>query len=139
MDVHGQPKPDTDAQALVGKQAPALDEKAVLPPLQRPLPRRLRHFVIEPQLRFGSGRGGTVTELEVVCSDRPGILSQLASAFVACEINIHDAMIATFGERVEDTFLVTDRDHGLLDAESQARLEAAIRGKLSDGQSGKAN
>jgi [protein-PII] uridylyltransferase len=90
----------------------------------------LRHFVIEPQVRFGTGRGDTVTELEVVCSDRPGILSQLAAALVACEISIHDAMIATFGERVEDTFLVTDREHRLLDETQQQALAAAIREKL---------
>jgi [protein-PII] uridylyltransferase len=130
MDSHGRPMPESDAQVLAEKLCPVLEGKRVLAPLQRPLPRRLRHFVIEPQVRFGTGRGDTVTELEVVCSDRPGILSQLAAALVACEISIHDAMIATFGERVEDTFLVTDREHRLLDETQQQALAAAIREKL---------
>jgi [protein-PII] uridylyltransferase len=51
---------------------------------------------------------------------------------VACEINIHDAMIATFGERVEDTFLITDSAQGLLDERQQQQLAAAIREKLED-------
>ncbi len=45
---------------------------------------------------------------------------------LSCEIRIHDAMIATFGDRAEDTFLLTGRDGSLLDAEQQARLEQAI-------------
>jgi [protein-PII] uridylyltransferase len=132
MDAHGRPMPESDGQVLTEKLGFVLDGKQVLAPLQRPLPRRLRHFVIEPQLHFDTGRGGTVTELEVICSDRPGILSQLAAALVACEINIHDAMIATFGERVEDTFLITDSAQGLLDERQQQQLAAAIREKLED-------
>ncbi len=49
---------------------------------------------------------------------------------VDCGVRIHDAMIATFGERVEDTFLVSGADGELLDEEQRGRLVDAIRRHL---------
>ena len=46
---------------------------------------------------------------------------------VACEIRIHDAMIATLGDRVEDTFLLTDADNQLLDDEAKTTLVDAMK------------
>ncbi|NIM70419.1 MAG: [protein-PII] uridylyltransferase [Xanthomonadales bacterium] len=126
MDARSRPLSPEDAadlqQRLVGK----LGRQTVPRPVRRKLPRRLRPFVSAPEIRFTTARRGTVTSMEIECTDRPGLLSQLAAAMLSCEIRIHDAMIATFGDRAEDTFLLTGRDGSLLDAEQQARLEQAI-------------
>ena len=80
-----------------------------------------------PEIQFREARGGRVTELELGCTDQPGLLSKLSAALRKSEVNIHDAMIATLGDRVEDTFYLTCRDNQPLDAEARESLAAAIR------------
>ena len=48
-------------------------------------------------------------------------------------IQVHDARIATFGEKVEDTFLVSDSEHRPLSEAAQESLAAAIRESIEQG------
>ncbi len=130
MDAHGKPLNEQDGQHLVARLEALLGAKQRVEPVRRAMPRRLRPFVSPPKIRFDTARGGTVTSLDLECTDRPGLLSQLAGAMVACGIRIHDAKIATFGDRAEDTFLVTDRSNRLLSRELQAELVAEIHRRL---------
>jgi [protein-PII] uridylyltransferase len=45
-------------------------------------------------------------------------------------VRVHDARIATFGERVEDFFLITDRHDAPLDIAQQDRLLHALLERL---------
>ncbi|KAA9133559.1 [protein-PII] uridylyltransferase [Marinihelvus fidelis] len=130
MDRHGNPLNDIDSSVLARRLRAELDARNKLAPVMRPLPRRLRPFVAAPTLHFRTARDGAVTEMEIECSDRPGLLSQLSAALAASEVRIHDAMIATFGDRVEDTFLVTDRADKPLDETLQKRLADEIHRRL---------
>ena len=68
------------------------------------------------------------TRLALVCADRPGLLAGVAQVFRARGIRVHDARIATFGERVEDFFLITDEsNHALAPPQRQALGEALAR------------
>jgi [protein-PII] uridylyltransferase len=131
MDANDGPLNENDARKLRQRLESQLAGQTVPRPVRRKLPRRLRPFTSAPEIRFSTARGGTVSSVQVHCSDRPGLLSQLAAAMVDCGIRIHDAMIATFGDRVEDTFLVSDRHDRLLDEDLQAELAAAINRHLS--------
>ena len=64
------------------------------------------------------------------CSDRPGLLSRVAAAIYQQGVQVHNARIATFGEIVEDTFLISDPDHQPLSPEAQEALGAAIQDSL---------
>ncbi len=130
MDRHGQPLNRNDRRAVAQRLEALLAAREVVEPVRRRLPRRLRPFVTAPVVQFGTGRGGSVTSMEVTCTDRPGLLSQLAAAMVSCGVRIHDAMIATLGDRVEDTFLVSDQHDQPLDGALQERLKAAILQRL---------
>ena len=110
-----------------------LDRREAAQPVRRKLPRRLRPFVSTPEVHFSTARGGTVTAVEVHCTDRPGLLSQLAAAMVECDLRIHDAMVATFGDRVEDTFLVSDREDRPLNEARRTQLIETIRKHLDEG------
>ena len=46
--------------------------------------------------------------MEVIATDRPGILSQIVSTMRFCGVQLQNAKVATFGERVEDIFYITD-------------------------------
>ena len=91
---------------------------------RRSLPRRLRHFQRPPQIEFVDVDG--VTQLALVCSDRPGLLAEVAQALREARVRVHDARIATFGERVEDFFLLTDE----ADAVLCERIRGALRTRL---------
>ena len=73
--------------------------------------RKLRHFSVPTQISFSDDptKGGTV--MEVVTTDRPGVLSRIAGAMRFCGVRLHNARIATFGERVEDIFYLTDSNN----------------------------
>jgi [protein-PII] uridylyltransferase len=90
------------------------------------MPRRLRHFTSKPRIRFSKDpdRAGTVLRLE--CNDQPGLLSRIASAIFKQGIQVHNARIATFGERVEDTFLISDSRHRPLTRKAQNALSQTL-------------
>ncbi|MES7472766.1 ACT domain-containing protein, partial [Cutibacterium acnes] len=65
--------------------------------------------------------------MSLVCTDRPGLLADVAQTLRAQGLRVHDARIATFGERAEDVFQITDRaDRALDPAQQQALREALI-------------
>lgn len=72
-----------------------------------------------------------ISTLELYTSDRPGLLSVVADVFSEHQVDLHDARITTFGERVEDIFFITHAGAALEDARAsalcvaiQARVEA---------------
>ena len=132
MDANGKPLHRHDGEVLAQRLNRLLREKRVQEPVQRKLPRRLRPFVSAPVIRFSTARRGSVTAMEVECTDRPGLLSQLAAAMVGCGVRLHDAMIATMGDRAEDTFLISDPDDRPLAEDLQQRLAATIRRRLDE-------
>jgi [protein-PII] uridylyltransferase len=95
----------------------------------RALPRSLRHFQIAPRVTFAAA-DGTRTQLALVCSDRPGLLADVAKVFRECGVRVHDARIATFGERVEDFFLLSDEHDRALDEATCAALREALLQRL---------
>jgi [protein-PII] uridylyltransferase len=124
---------EDDAAELVARlEAATLTDKA-RPMVRRAMPRRLKHFISDPKIRFEPDPEGLGTLLELECNDRPGLLSRVAAAMVKENVQVHDARIATFGERVEDTFLVSDSGHRPLAAAAQESLADAIRNYLEQG------
>ena len=56
--------------------------------------------------------------------------SRVAAAIHAQGVQVHNARIATFGEKVEDTFLLSNADHQPLDDKARAALEENIENYL---------
>ncbi len=73
----------------------------------RPIPRQLKHFQIPANVYIYPAPNKPWTILEVVATDQPGLLSQLAKVIFACNVSLLNAKIATLGERVEDIFFVS--------------------------------
>ncbi len=132
MDQHDHVLSETDAAELIARLNVAATAKTVRPLVKRAIPRRLRHFISDPQIRFEPDpeQVGTIMELE--CNDRPGLLSRIAAAMVKEGVQVHDARIATFGERVEDTFVVSDAQGRHLEQAAQESLAAGIKKYLQE-------
>ncbi|MEZ5460834.1 [protein-PII] uridylyltransferase [Dokdonella sp.] len=101
-------------------------------PVRRALPRTLRHFHIIPRIVFSIVAGRT--RLGLVCTDRPGLLASVAQTFRSLSVRVHDARIATFGERVEDFFRISDENDEQLDEAAQESLRAALLQQLDINQ-----
>jgi [protein-PII] uridylyltransferase len=78
--------------------------------MNRRTPRVLKHFPTQTQVLFSEDEVNGRTVMELITSDRPGLLSRVGQAFVECGIQLQNAKIATIGARAEDMFFITDRD-----------------------------
>jgi len=109
---------------LAGGTAPAIA------PLGRM--RKHRHFSFTPSVQFARDDKRSRTVMEVIAVDRPGLLSEIGSAMEQCGVNLIDARIATFGERAEDYFYITDRRRRpFSDAAAQEHLRHLIVAALT--------
>ncbi|HQQ59398.1 MAG TPA: HD domain-containing protein, partial [Thermomonas sp.] len=105
------------AHALVGDVGRML-------PARRSQPRHLKHFKVAPQLDFIDLAGGT--RIGLVCTDRPGLLADIARVLREQHLRVHDARIATFGARAEDLLLVSDEHNHPLSPERCDALRIAL-------------
>ena len=122
MDSNAQSLNDIDSERLETRLCRVLADAKIPKPISRRLPRRLRPFKITPQIHFSAAQGGERTLMDLTCSDRPGLLSDFSTAFVTCGIRVHDAKITTMGDRVEDAFILSDKQNQPLDRDTRARL-----------------
>ena len=99
-----------------------------LQPARRSQPRHLRHFRIAPQLDFAEIAGGT--RIGLVCNDRPGLLADIARVLREQRLRVHDARIATFGERAEDLLLLSDEHDNPLQPPQRDALRDALLAAL---------
>ena len=92
------------------------------------LSRQVRNFPITPEVHIRPTEKGDQHLLSVTAADRPGLLFTVASILAGHNINIHTAKIATLGERVEDTFLVSGAE--LAKTATLLRLETELLEQL---------
>ena len=103
----------------------ALADPDSVRPVRRALPRQLRHFRIPAQIEFVPAP--PFSRMTLIASDRPGLLADVALVLRDQHLRVHDARIATFGERVEDFFVISDaNDHALDEIAQQALREALV-------------
>ena len=88
-----------------------LPKQSIYPSQHNPR-RQLRSFPIITRITFEEDSLRNCTIIEVVCSDRLGLLSRVGWALTACQGSLQNAKIATFGERVDDVFYVVDERSG---------------------------
>ena len=123
-----QPATPARAEELQQRLGRALAQTVPVHPVRRSTSRQLKHFQMTPRVGFHAAGGRT--QLALVCTDRPGLLAAVAQAMVEAQVRVHVARIATFGERVEDFFQLTDRHDAPLDESQQERLRQALLARL---------
>lgn len=86
------------------------------PPMEAPPPvrlsRQVKHFPIDPEVLIRPDERGNQYIMSIAAADRPGLLYAVARILNRHGIFIRSAKIATLGERVEDTFLISGRELG---------------------------
>ncbi|MBL1275453.1 MAG: [protein-PII] uridylyltransferase [Ectothiorhodospiraceae bacterium] len=94
------------------------------------LTRQQKHFPIATKILFREDGKNNRTCMEVITSDRPGLLAQISRGLMECSVLLQSAKIATFGERVEDIFLVTTLKKQSLQNKDETCLRATITDML---------
>lgn len=85
-------------------------------------------------MTFDNDGSDIYTIIEVDTRDRPGLLYDLARTLAASNVYIANAVIATYGEQVVDTFYVKDMFGLKYYTESKQKfLEAKLRTAIAEG------
>ena len=105
----------------------ALKDPEHIKPAKHLLPRQLKHFKTATRIEFSQQTESDRTVMSIVCADRPGLLADIAYVLLQKKIRVHDARIATFGERAEDIFVLSDRnDHAITNDSSLHAIRTAL-------------
>ncbi|WP_374041594.1 [protein-PII] uridylyltransferase [Ruegeria sp. YS9] len=96
--------------------------------------KRERAFNVPTHITFDNDGSEIYTIIEVDTRDRPGLLFDLTRTLAAANVYIANAVIATYGEQVVDTFYVKDMFGLKYHSESKQRgLEAKLRKAITEG------
>jgi [protein-PII] uridylyltransferase len=99
--------------------------------------RRPKAFTIPPHVTVSNGLSNKFTVIEVECLDRTGLLADIAAVLSDLSLDIHSARITTFGEKIIDSFYVTDLVGAKITSDNRqsnivARLKAVLAGQQDD-------
>ena len=89
-------------------------------------PRHLRVFPKRAEVNFTTNGTKRYTGVLLTTMDYPGLLSGVARVFQMQNIILHHAKITTLGEKVEDTFFVTDKKGRPLESNKKRALSQAL-------------
>jgi [protein-PII] uridylyltransferase len=127
-----EPVSELRARELQERLEATLVQNVDVGPGRRSMSRQQRHFQMVPRIKFRSVAGRT--QMALVATDRPGLLAAVAQVLNQVGVRVHDARIATFGERVEDFFLLTDRHDAPLTGEHQQELLRVLQVRIGPAQ-----
>ncbi|MCF6263241.1 MAG: [protein-PII] uridylyltransferase [Xanthomonadales bacterium] len=123
---------ERDAERLQGYLHTALHKRQWIPQPKQKQPSKFRYFDDQPEVFFEKLEDQNLTRLELACLDQPGLLAHLSALFTEQNLILEDARIATFGHRVEDSFLLRNADNQALNQQQQNTLQQAINQLLAE-------
>ncbi|NEP60066.1 MAG: [protein-PII] uridylyltransferase [Symploca sp. SIO2G7] len=127
QDAQHLPLNASDAARLEQEMMEKLVHRNFEPLVARALPRRVRTFINPSEIRLDNDATGSKTRLEIASTDRPGLLSLIARALFEVDVRLLDARIVTFGQRVDDIFVLESRNGECLSVEQRCKLEQRLR------------
>ncbi len=95
--------------------------------------RKLKHFHTPTTISFSEDNKKGWSIMEIISADHPGLLSKIGIALQHCGVRIHGAKVATYGERAEDIFYITDENDQIITEQSKFEcLKNSITESLSE-------
>ncbi|MHA7969513.1 [protein-PII] uridylyltransferase [Rhizobium sp. CAU 1783] len=90
-------------------------------------------FPVQPHVTISNALSNKFTVIEVECLDRIGLLAEITAVLSDLSLDIHSARITTFGEKVIDTFYVTDLvGQKVTNENRQASIAAQLKGVMGE-------
>jgi len=81
------------------------------PSPSRRISRQQKHFQIPSEITISNDMSNQRTVVEIIVSDRPGLLADIGRCFRRQKLVIQNARISTLGEHIEDVFFVVSEDN----------------------------
>ncbi|MEB2844798.1 [protein-PII] uridylyltransferase [Rhizobiales bacterium RZME27] len=95
--------------------------------------KRNKTFSVHPSVTISNALSNKFTVIEVECLDRVGLLAEITAVLSDLSLDIKSAHITTFGEKVIDTFYVTDIVGMKITNENrQASITARLKPVMND-------
>ena len=102
-----------------------------LEPLKGRVSRQVKHMPIPASIDIKKIKDSNNHLLEIVASDRPGLLSTIAQALIAHQVHLQTAKINTLGNRAEDTFLISGENGSQLTEAAIIDLKVTLNRQIS--------
>lgn len=103
----------------------------VLP--NRRISRQQKHFKIPAEITVSNDMVNHRTVVEVVASDRPGLLADIGRCFRRLSLTLLNARISTLGEHVEDVFFLVDNNGlPLMNSADVEQLQTELKSTISE-------
>lgn len=97
--------------------------------------KKVRSFDIPPSVTISNSLSNKFTVIEVECLDRPGLLADMTAVLSDLSLDIQCARITTFGEKVIDTFYVTDLlGHKISSENRQSGIASRLKAVMAEQQ-----
>ncbi|WP_353622903.1 [protein-PII] uridylyltransferase [Aliirhizobium terrae] len=95
--------------------------------------KKTKAFDIPPSVIISNGLSNKFTVIEIECLDRTGLLADVTAGLADLSLDIQSARITTFGEKVIDTFYVTDLvGQKITNENRQNSIAARLKAVMSD-------
>ena len=95
--------------------------------------KRNKTFILPPSVTISNTLSNKFTVIEVECLDRTGLLAEITAVLADLSLDIHSAHITTFGEKVIDTFYVTDLlGHKVTNEHRQGNITARLKAVMAE-------
>ena len=95
--------------------------------------KRNKTFILPPSVTISNTLSNKFTVIEVECLDRTGLLAEITAGLADLSLDIHSAHITTFGEKVIDTFYVTDLlGHKVTNEHRQGNITARLKAVMAE-------
>ncbi len=105
-------------------------------PMRHTQTRKLKQFDIPLRITYSNDLKHQLTSISISVSDQSGLLSKIGLCFSECQMQVHNARITTIGERVDDTFFITDNhNQPITNPDDLQRLEALLEQRIGGQQS----
>lgn len=110
MDSDDQPITDAHHTLEIIEALRLAAQNAGAPPplLQQRYSRRMRTFIDPPAIAISHEGSTEQTVLHISATDYPGLLANIANLLAGEHLLVHNAKILTLGEKVDDTFYLSD-------------------------------
>ena len=95
-------------------------------PLEGRVNRQAKHFPMQAKVTIQREDHGSGHSLSIISSDRPGLLSRVAHVLLLHGACLQMAKINTLGNRAEDTFVISGRDHTALPLSTIEKIKQTL-------------
>ncbi|MFA5959768.1 MAG: [protein-PII] uridylyltransferase [Tatlockia sp.] len=119
--------------AILNALKKQLTEKTIPTLSKRRLSQTQAHFKLKPQITFQKDNAlRQRSGFFLVAPDRSGLLAHISRVFLSQGVHLHNAKIATAGERAEDMFFISSAEGNVLTKTEKQQLKKALLKSLAD-------